>query len=99
MRRTAPLANSRSMKSQWAWDWRGQQNESLTFCFGPLTVDTGTGDQDIVDNGEDTLATDPRAILVLNTTVAEDRRLVEADTSAVDLTSKWNLLRMEIIPT
>lgn len=71
---------------------------SLTSRFWPNAVNTGTGNQDIVDDSEDTLATNPRAIFVFHSTIIEHRCLVKTDTSTMNLASKGYFIWMEIVP-
>jgi hypothetical protein len=60
---------------------------------------TGTGDKNIVNNGENAFTTNPRPILVFDLTVIERSGLVQINTTAVDRSRKGNLIRVEILPT
>lgn len=50
-------------------------------------------------NGEDTFATHPSPISVLDLAVVEGGRLVHLNTSAVYSSSEWYLIWMKIVPT
>ena len=71
----------------------------LTITFRASSVDTGTPHEYIVYNCEDTLATHPSPIFVLDLTIIQCSGLVHFDTSAMYSSGKWDLVRMEIVPT
>jgi hypothetical protein len=51
-----------------------------------------------MDNGKDTLAADPSAVFMLDTTIIQDGRFVEINSSAVDLLGENQFVAMEIVP-
>lgn len=69
MRLTASLARSRSRPDQHASSGFG--GGGLTLSFLSNAINTGTRNQYIIDDGEDTFATDPRPIFVFDTTVIQ----------------------------
>ena len=58
-------------------------NEKHTLTAGTSPVDTGTCDEHIMYNGENTFTAHPATISVFNLAVVEHSRLVELDGSAV----------------
>ena len=69
----------------------------LTLTADAPSIDAGTGDEHVVDDGEDTLTTDPTAMLILDATVRQHGGLVELDASSVYVAGKRHLVGMEIL--
>jgi hypothetical protein len=98
MRRIPAPSKARSV--QWSvtevlWDIEAR---ALTSCLGSTSVDGGARNQDIVNDGEDTLAAHPMAILVLDSAVVQHGSLVKTDATAMDFASKGDFIWMEIFP-
>lgn len=51
-----------------------------------------------MDDGEDTFASDPGTVLVLDPAVVQRGRLVVSDTSSMDLLGERDLFRMKVLP-
>ncbi len=75
-----------------------QEAIELTSCFGSAAVDGGAGNQNIVNNSEDTLASHPVTILVLNSAIVQHGSLVKTDAAAMYFTCKRDFIWMEIFP-
>lgn len=69
-----------------------------TSCLWPPSVNGCTRHENIVDDGEDTLAPDPGAIFVLDAAVIHDRGFVKTDTTAMDSPSEGDFIWMEVFP-
>ena len=70
----------------------------LTSCPWTSLVDTRAGDEHIVYNSENTLATDPGAIFMLDLAVIQDSGFVKVDAAPVDFFGKRDLIGMKILP-
>ena len=70
---------------------------SLTLVSRIPTIDTGTGNQNLIDDREDAFAGDPLAISASDGGVVKDGGSIELDTTAVDVARKRNLIRMKIV--
>lgn len=66
--------------------------------FWSTGVDRSTADEDIVDNSEDTFASDPIAVLVSDATIIQRCCLVESDAPTVNVLGKRNLVWMKVLP-
>ena len=64
--------------------WRLSGHWILTLTAGTSPINTGTGDEDVVYDGEYTFAADPSAISIFDLAIVEHRRLVELNGSTVD---------------
>lgn len=51
-----------------------------------------------MDDGEDTFASDPGAVLVFDTAVVQRGRLVVSNTPSMDLLGERDLFRMKVLP-
>jgi len=85
--------------------WRRREDASNSRGFQcsfstPRTssVNTGGGNKNIIYKRKNALTTNPRPILVLDLTIAQYSSLVQLDSSAMDLSCKRNLIRVEVLP-
>lgn len=75
MRRTMGASAARSARRQRARPGRRKMH-ALTIAFQPASVDAGTDDHDIVNDGETAFATNPVAISILDSTVGQHGSLI-----------------------
>lgn len=77
-----------------------RRNRSLlTLTPQSSSIYAGTGNQDVIDNGENTLASDPLPIFTPDSAIRQHSGLVELDAFAMDTTSKRYLVGMKIFET
>ena len=69
---------------------------TLTLCI--LSIDTRTADHHVMDNSEDTFATDPYTSTVLDLTVVKYRSFIQFNPSAMDHLCKWHFVRVKVLP-
>lgn len=69
----------------------------LTLAFQALSIDTGTSNHNIVDDGEDALATNPLPISRFDSGIVEDGRLVKVDATVSHIASRRDLIGMEVV--
>lgn len=62
-----------------------------------MSIDTGTSYKYLVDNGEDTFASDPTSVLAFDGSIVKDGSFVELNTTVVDASSKGDFVWMEIV--
>ena len=72
---------------------------ALTLTFRASSVDTGTPYEYIMYDSEDTLATHPSSISILDLAIIERGSLVHFDTSPMYGSGEWDLIRMKVFPT
>ena len=72
--------------------WHAQ----LTFALFIHVINASTSNEDVVSDGEDTLTTNPLSISGSDPGIVENSCFVQLHTTIVDLTSKRDLVRMEV---
>jgi hypothetical protein len=73
--------------------------DALTIGFWSIMINCRARNQNIVNDGKHTFATNPSAVLMLNATVIQDGGFVKLNTSLVNLLGKDNFVLVEVVPT
>ena len=71
----------------------------LTQAPSTPTIDTGAGDENIIDDGEDAFATNKRAIFMLHFAIEKRSGFVQFNATPMARFGEWDFLRMKIVPT
>jgi hypothetical protein len=70
----------------------------LTLAQGSLAIDAGAGDEDIINNCENTFAADERTVFVLHFAIKKSSCFVQFNSPPVARFGERNFLRMKVVP-
>lgn len=73
------------------------QGGRRTVALFASAIDTGTGDENIMDNGEAAFAAHPLAIAGTDTSIVEDGGFVEKHSTTVDGLGEGDLLWVKVV--